>query len=51
MKTSKFTKKIALNKVTIANLKGKEMKNVIGKGTNCTCKHPCPVCSEVFSSC
>ena len=34
MKTKKFSKKLTLNKKTIANLKDKEMKEVNGGATN-----------------
>jgi len=39
MKTKKFNKRLSLNKKTIADLNGKEMKNAIGgvSGVDTTC--------------
>jgi len=37
MKTKKFSKKLWLNKKTIADLKSNEMKNVYGADTTCKC--------------
>lgn len=51
MKTKKFSKKLNLNKKTVANLGDKEMNGVQAGGQVAASGSACPSCFQTFCGC